>query len=111
MSGQLSIRRAALQSNVPKSSLGDRVSGRVVPGATSGTPTYLTPTEENELVHFLLSCASIGYAKSRKEVIAIVQRILMAKGATKTISGGWWESFSHRHPNLSLHAAAPLSLA
>ncbi len=36
----LSVRRAALQYNVPKSTLGDRVSRRVRPGATSGPPMY-----------------------------------------------------------------------
>lgn len=61
---------------VTKSSLGDRIIGRVVPGSTSGPATYLSTAEEDELVMFLCRCASIGYAKSRKEVLAIVQRIL-----------------------------------
>ena len=66
-----SIRRAALQCGVPKSSLGDRISGRVVVDATSGPSTYLSPRDEEELVTFLTRCASIGYAKSRKEVLAV----------------------------------------
>ena len=32
----MSVRRAALEYNIPKSTLGDRVSGRVIPGSTSG---------------------------------------------------------------------------
>lgn len=106
-----SVRRAASLYNVHKSILGDRVSGRVIPGSTSGPEKYLTTKEENELVKFLIRSAAIGYGKSRKEVIALVQSVLYTKGITKVVSNGWWESFCRRHPNLSLHAAAPLSMA
>ena len=44
-----SIRRAALECGVPKSSLGDRISGRVLVDATCGPSTYLSPREEAEL--------------------------------------------------------------
>ena len=44
-----SIGRAAMQYNVPTSTLFDRVSGRVQPGTVSGPPKYLTFTEEAEL--------------------------------------------------------------
>ena len=111
ISGGMSIRRAALEFSVPKSSLGDRVSGRVVPGSTSGPPRYLTVSEENELVKFLTRCGSIGYGKSRKEVMALVECILQSKNLSRHVSSGWWESFCRRHPNLSLRTAAPLSLA
>ena len=107
----LSVRRAALFYGVPKSSLGDRISGRVAQDAVSGPPKYLTTTEEAELVIFLSRCATIGYAKSRKQVLALVQCILANRGITRTVSGGWWESFCRRHPNLTLRAAAPLSFA
>ena len=41
-----SVCEAAQQYDVPKSTLGNKVSGRVLPGATSGPPTYLTSDEE-----------------------------------------------------------------
>ena len=69
-----SIREAAMQFGVPKSTLGDRVSGKVLTGATSGPQTYLDHSEEEELVQFLLWCVEIGYAKSRKQVLALVRR-------------------------------------
>ena len=110
VAGGASIRRAALDYHVPKSSLGDRVSGRTVPGTKSGPPPYLNAMEEGELVQFLSRCASIGYGKSRKEVLPLVQSVLDSKGVQKTVTNGWWESFCRRHPNLSLRSAAPLSL-
>ena len=36
--GSLTVRRAALQYDVPKSTLHDRVSGKVDPGAKVGAP-------------------------------------------------------------------------
>ena len=53
-----SVRRAAEEYGVPRSTLGDRVSGRVCHGAVSGPPRYLSEEEEEELVRFLLGCAS-----------------------------------------------------
>ena len=107
----LSIREAALQFGVPKSTLGDRISGRVLSGATSGPDTYLDRSEEEELVKFLLRCAEIGYTKSRKQVLALVKRLLQKKGKCGTVTSGWWGSFCERHPNLTLRAPASLSRA
>lgn len=56
-----SIRRAAILHNVPRSTLSDRVTGKVMHGKKSGPPPYLTCAEEQELVSFLLGCAAIGY--------------------------------------------------
>jgi hypothetical protein len=111
LSEGLSIRHAAEQYAVPKSSLGDRMNGRVLVDATCGPAKYLSAREEEELVTFLTRCASIGYAKSRKEILALVQRVLDSRGIQRSVTNGWWESFRHRHPNLTLRSAVPLSLA
>ena len=89
-----SVRRAAMEHNVPKSTLGDRVSGRIKPGAVSGPAKYLEDTEEQDLVQFLLRCSTIGYAKTRKQVIALIQRINESRGIYRTVSDGWWTSFT-----------------
>ena len=73
-----SVRRPSDIFNVPKSTLGDRVSRRVIPGSTSGPEKYLTLNEERELVQFLTWVAAIGHGKSRKEVMAIAQRVVDA---------------------------------
>ena len=44
------VRRAALEHNVPKLTLHDRVSGKVLQGAVGGAPRYLDDEEEEELV-------------------------------------------------------------
>ncbi len=107
----ISIGQALLRFNVPKSTLGDRISGRVEPGAVSSPPKYLSAGEEEELVQFLLRCSSIGYPRTRKEVLCLVQSIVESRGIAADVTGGWWESFCRRNPTLTLRTPAPLSRA
>lgn len=107
----VSIREAAQLHRVPKSTLGDRISGRVLPGATSGPSCYLSNEEEEELVNFLCRVARIGQGRTRQEVIAIVERVLTSRGNARIVSTGWWASFISRHPSVALRTPATLSLA
>ena len=86
----------------PRSTLHDHTSGCVLPGAVSGPKRHLhvTNEEEEELVHFLLGCASIGYRRTWKEIISLVlvQQIVnkyycYISESNATVTLGWWESF------------------
>ena len=55
--------------------------------------------------------AKIGYALTRKQVIALVQRITDSKNISANISSGWWERYVRRHPQLTLRVAVPVSMA
>ena len=107
------IRRAAQEFSVPKSTLYDRVSGRVEFGAKSGPPRYLSDREEKELTNFLIGCARIGYARSRKQVLALVSSIIAKKKGKNpeevTVTTGWWASFRRRHSELTLRTASKLA--
>ena len=94
-----SIRRAALDFNVPKSTLSDRISGRVQEGVMSGPHKYLSDEEELELEKFLILCGSMGYPKTRYEVLSLVQRKLDLLPLNRTVTHGWWESYVKRHQN------------
>ena len=107
----MSIRHAAEHYAVPKSTLRDRISGRVLPGSTSGPRRILNDEEEEGLVAFLRRCASIGLSKSRKELLALVQAIAESKGHQHLITDGWWNCFIKRHPDITLRAPVPLSQA
>ena len=62
------------------------------------------------MVNFLEGCASIGYARTRKQVIALIEAIVTQKRATETkVSNGWWESFRKRYSELSLRKAERLA--
>ena len=78
--GEVSIRRAAKIYNIPRSTLHDRVSGRINIDSKPGKKPYLTIEEEKELVSFFLKFAKIGYSRTPKEALAIVQHILENKG-------------------------------
>ena len=62
----MNVRRAAETYGVPRSTLGDRISGRIVHRKSSGASSFLTDDEEEELLSFILGCASIGYSKTIK---------------------------------------------
>ena len=106
---EFSVRQAAEVYSIPKSTLHDRISGKVVHGACSGPEPYLNATEENELVQFLIKCASMGFARNKKQVLDIVHRVLESKGMNVKVSNGWWQSFRSRHPNVVLRTSEPLS--
>lgn len=106
------INRAALEYGVPKSTLKDRVAGRVQHGAKSGKTPYLSPNEEKELVDYLITCSKIGYPKRRDDVIGIVCRTLENKngGPVKDFTGkGWWTRFMEQWPMLSLRKGDALA--
>ncbi len=77
--GSMGCNRAALEFGVPKTTLKDRISGRVTQGCKFGRSLYLTHAEEKELYDWLLLCACIGYPKSRDDVIGIARQTLQNK--------------------------------
>ena len=106
----LSFRRTQKEFGVPSSTLHDHVSGRVAPGARSGPSKYLSDNEEKELVNFLIGCSRIGYARTRKQVVALVEAAVTEKrGAQVILSNGWWFGFSKRHPELTVRCAEKLA--
>ena len=65
----MGINRAAEQFEVPKTTLKDRVSGKIKHGSKPGRTPYLSNDEEKELVSYLNTCSKIGYPKTRDNVV------------------------------------------
>ena len=61
-----SIKRAALEHGVPRTTLSDRHLGKVVHGTRSGPKCYLPRDEETELGAFIQVVGKLGYGKTRK---------------------------------------------
>ncbi|KAJ8353531.1 hypothetical protein SKAU_G00210980 [Synaphobranchus kaupii] len=55
---------------VPRQTLQDRVSGRVVHGSRSGGPTMLSPEDENSLVQYCLYCVPRGFPLTHRVLVA-----------------------------------------
>ncbi len=100
----VSVLRAARTHGVPRTSLQDRVLGKVVQGTNPGPKPYLSQTEEKELSNFLIDVAKTGYGKTRKQVKTIVETVARDKGVLKArrVSDGWRRRFLERQPILSL---------
>lgn len=111
LQNQMSVRAAAELYGIPKSTLGDRISGRVLPGTASGAVRYLADSEEEELAEFIIGCASIGYPKTVRDILAVVQSILASRGVHRIVTYGWWEAYRRRHPALTLRVPSSLSKA
>ena len=107
----MSISKAAKLHGIPRTTLNDHKLGKVLPGAKPGHPTLLTTSEEQDLVDFLLNSAKIGCARTRKEVLAIVGRMLSARGSKELVTSGWWNRFINRHAQLALRTPATLSIS
>ena len=99
--------------DIPRSTLYDRMSGRVEFGARSGPAHYLNDQEEKELVRFLIGCAKIGYAKTRKQVLGIVRTIVAnTRGKDPDevhVTMGWWAFFCKQYLQLTLRSASRLA--
>ena len=70
-----------------KSTLQDRVKGRVKHGEKPGLNTYLTSAEEEESTSFLTEVAKIGYSKTRKEVKHLVEAVARQKADAEKRNG------------------------
>lgn len=58
---------------------------------------------------FLSGSAAVGYARTKKEIIALVQQVVDAKKINRVVTEGWWASFNRRYGNLTLWTAEKLS--
>ena len=81
--GKYSVNRIATMYGVPRSTLKDRVTGRVTHGTKPGPRPYLTRNEEEMLAQHLVQVAKIGYGKTRKQVNMIAENVAKKKGLLK----------------------------
>ena len=108
--GVMGLRRAALEYDVPKSTLSDYSSGKSSFGVSSGPVRYLSTEEESEVVGWIAGCAEIGWAKSVKEIRRVASTIVSNKcGYEVNVSQGWWDKFRKRHPELVLRSSEMLA--
>ena len=97
------VLRASQLYKIPKTTLHDRISGKVLHGSKPGPKPYFSPTEEREMANFLIDVAKAGHGKTRKEVQHIAGMAAHDKGriANSQVSHGWFKRFLQRQPQLS----------
>lgn len=67
--------------------------------------------EDAELVRFIVRCSKIGYSRTKRDVICMVQRLCDHKGLQVQVSSGWWVGFQKRHPILTVRCAESIAHA
>lgn len=87
---------------IPKSSLNDRVKGKVKVDAKPGVSTKLSNEDENALVKYLQLCGRMGFPKSPLQVRNKARELALKRGmqeeiAAKSFTHGWYMKFMHRH--------------
>ena len=94
---------------VPKTSLHNRIKGRVVHGVKPGPKPYLSMEEETELAEFAIEAASVGCGQTRKQIMTIAENVAKDKGILRKdrISQGWYEKFMKRQTYLSICKGDP----
>ena len=103
--GQMSANKAADFHGVPRSTLKDRLSVRVVHGTNPGQ-SLISRTLKKWSCQRTSFASAIGLGKTRRDVKCIVASYTKNKGTLKggTVSNGWWEKFLRRNPMLSLRS-------
>lgn len=98
-SGRCTVRQAAKEFGVPKSSLGDRVSGRVAPGSRSGPAQLITSADEELLVEFSLYMSSHGFPLTKQQLVSFASTIYKRQHrrvAFSKLGQTWWLNFRKR---------------
>ena len=67
-SSKYSMLHAAKIYGIPKSTLHDRISGKVIHGQKAGPKRYFTLAEESDMADFLVDVAKAGYGKTIMQV-------------------------------------------
>ena len=96
----LPINQAARDHGIPKTTLKDRISGRVTHGSNPWPKPYLTSSEEKELGDFLKNCAQIEYGKQGEMQWVLLNPLLLTKEYCKEHRSGWRRFLEHQ-PMLS----------
>ena len=111
--GGMSVREAASKWDVPKSSLHDRLSGKVEYDRRSGPPSILTKSEEVRLAEWLVERAQRGFGHTKDGLLDLVKKLVDKDKCTTPFKNNrpgnkWYRSFIARNANIRLRNARPL---
>ena len=109
----MSLREAAAKWEVAKTSLHDRVSGKVEFDRRSGPSSILTKAEESRLADWLIELAQRGFGHSKDDLLDAVKKLVEADGRKTPFVNNrpgnrWYRSFIKRNPSVRLRSARPL---
>ncbi|XP_054263526.1 uncharacterized protein LOC128986934 [Macrosteles quadrilineatus] len=109
-----SIKAAARDNNVPRSTLQNKLSGKSPKERRMGPEAVLNKTEESILVKWLFTTAKAGFPVSQQQLLDSVQHLLKdlkRKNPLKDDRPGrsWYLGFCKRNPSVSARIAQNLT--
>ena len=112
--GSCSIYQAAKMCKVPRSTLDDKVKGKVPLKRKMGPPSILTAEEERNLVIWILELSRRGWPITKEQLLENVQCLIRELKRTNTFINDkpgrkWYDSFMKRNPRLSIRTAQNLT--
>lgn len=103
---EMSQRRAALQFNVPRQTIRDRIIGKIDPECvTTGRSPVFSLEEEARIVDHIKEMASFGYGYTRQEVTDLgtdFAHCLNKKPPNESLTLRWFEGLMRRWPELKV---------
>ena len=99
-SNQKSMRKVAKQYGIPKSSLHDRVNGKMTRKEEHQRRQKLNPQEELAIVNWLHRLQAWGWPSRIDQVREMAAELLKKKGDTQSLGIHWGQKFLGRHQQL-----------
>ena len=99
-SNQKSMRKVAKQYGIPKSSLHDRVNGKMTRKEEHQRRQKLSPQEELAIVNWLHRLQAWGWSSRIDQVREMAAELLKKKGDTQSLGIHWGQKFLGRHQQL-----------
>ena len=104
---RLSIRKASEKYSVPKSTIGDRISGKHALGTSHGRPPALPKEMEDTIASSAKMASKLGVGLSPRQIMqrtrVMCQKTKIAPTYGNFKAGkGWYQGLMKRHPDLAL---------
>ena len=98
--GALSMRKAARQYAVSKSTLDYRTKGHTSPATRNQNQQRLTPEEESAIVSWILRLQAWGWPPPIEQARQIAVELLLERKDTRPLGVNWTQKFRSRHPEI-----------
>ncbi|KAK6222765.1 transposase [Colletotrichum tabaci] len=97
-----SIRKAAQQYGVPRTTLQHRLQGTQTRASAFSDLQRLTVSQEAKLAEWVRIQHALGLPPTHQQVKLFAERILHAMGDTQPIGRGWMQAFIRRNPSVKV---------
>ncbi|XP_060600129.1 uncharacterized protein LOC132753652 [Ruditapes philippinarum] len=104
-SGQMSLRKASQHYGIPKSTLSDRLTGKVASDAKSGRPPTVPLDVEADIVGRVTTAAGCGFGITRRDFLIKTGRLCQKMGLKTPFKNGipgkgYFQGLKRRHPSI-----------